>query len=74
MTGPEHYREAERLLDGPVPYSHGEEEAWERDRADNLAAAQVHAILAHTAATIDAAAHPGQSQVDYLSQWWRAQS
>lgn len=65
VTGPEHYAEAERLLElasadcGPV---------------DNAirAEAQVHATLALAAATISAAAHPNQSQVDYLSGWLEA--
>lgn len=70
MSGPEHYREAERLLDGPDNISDPDE--FERLRADNLAAAQAHATLALAAATIDAAAHPNQSQVDYLGRWWEA--
>lgn len=53
MTGPEHYREAERLLDLA---DHGAESddgyrmtsEWD---ADMLAAAQVHATLATAAAT-----------------------
>lgn len=57
MTGPEHYREAERLLaeglhvlgeDGPLTGA-----------AEPLAAAQVHATLALAAAT--AMAHPYRS-------------
>lgn len=40
MTGPEHYTQAERLLDGG---------------ADDMARAQVHATLALVAATLDAA-------------------
>lgn len=55
MNGPEHYREAERLLtqaDSDVsenwPAQTGEH------KADILAAAQVHATLAHAAAVIDA--------------------
>ena len=42
MSGPEHYREAERLLEDPRS-------------ADVIAAALVHATLAMAAATIDAA-------------------
>lgn len=50
MTGPEHYREAERLLahteySVPVRYGAGAECARQQ-----LAAAQVHATLANTAA------------------------
>lgn len=45
MTGPEHYAEAERLLCSQVG-----------DPVALLAAAQVHATLALTAATIEAAA------------------
>lgn len=68
MTGAEHYREAERLLEAANDRS-------EYDEAAGITAqAQVHATLALAAATIDAAAHPGQSQVDYLGQWWEAQS
>ena len=59
MTGPEHFAEAERLLDGPDPSAYdfqgsGRDE-FERDRADNVACAQVHATLALVAATLDAA-------------------
>lgn len=52
MTGAEHYEEAERLLAGPNPeaYPLGFSGDFERDRADNLAAAQVHATLASAAA------------------------
>lgn len=71
MTGPDHYREAERC----VSYAtNADREADPNDVAMMLRFAQVHATLALTAATIDAAAHPGQSQIDYLGQWWRAQS
>lgn len=53
MTGPEHYREAERLLadaargadTGPVYFLD--------DAAPTLAAAQVHATLALAAAVVD---------------------
>ena len=53
MTGPEHYREAERLLNAA-------DRSWETEvnyntviewDADTLAAAQVHATLALAAAT-----------------------
>lgn len=56
MTGPEHYKEAERLLanaDRDVsenwPASTGER------KSDVIAAAQVHATLALTAATVEPA-------------------
>lgn len=75
MSGPEHYRKAEKLLDN----------AWTRmaggsggllhtheTRADLIATAHVHATLALAAATIAASAHPNQSQVDYLGSWWEA--
>lgn len=67
MTGPEHYREAERLLadarhDGPdgVAYL----------RPENIAAAQVHATLALAAATAMNDAQEGLP----VSEWndWRA--
>lgn len=53
MTGPEHYREAERLLAGKVrpadPELHIEE--WHRPAtAGQIAVAQVHATLALAAA------------------------
>lgn len=50
MNGPEHYAEAERLLDGPINVQHDE---YDDLRRDNLAAAQVHATLALVAAVRD---------------------
>lgn len=47
MTGPEHYRAAEQLLADA-------ETSIELDQSHYLLAAQVHATLAATAATIDA--------------------
>ncbi|MEU9323261.1 hypothetical protein AB0D91_05515 [Streptomyces canus] len=44
MTGPEHYREAERLLKVATKSPSGQQ------RVDCIAAAQVHATLAHAAA------------------------
>jgi hypothetical protein len=77
MTGPDHFREAERLLEDDRPtvadWRDSPDDAAEHWRV-TLAEAQVHATLALTAATIDAAAHDGQSVVDYLGEWWRAQS
>lgn len=55
MNGPDHYREAERLLEHA---DHDVSENWPAQtgehKADILAAAQVHATLAHAAAVIDA--------------------
>jgi hypothetical protein len=48
MTGPEHYREAERIL---TEVSAGELDASVLDRDQLLIAAQVHALLASAAAT-----------------------
>ncbi len=53
MNGPEHYREAERLL----------EAAWEnpqRGTANLIAAAHVHALLAETARKADQHGHYGR--------------
>lgn len=50
MTGPEHYREAERLLNFAASPA-GEAEGVER----TVAAAQVHATLALAAVTLDTA-------------------
>jgi hypothetical protein len=58
MTGPQHYAEAERLIDGPEPGISDYEEM----RRDNLSEALIHATLALAAATIEAAtgsARPG---------------
>ena len=60
MTGPEHYAEAERILD------HAEEEAMANSDewyANAMAAAQVHATLAQTAATIAVAQRRGAGDV-----------
>jgi hypothetical protein len=48
MTGPEHYREAERII---TAVSAGELDASVLDRDQLLIAAQVHALLASAAAT-----------------------
>lgn len=60
MTGPEHYREAERLLDEVMSSS------TVRPNVDaiNLAAAQVHATLALAAATLAAAEHTAAASYD----------
>ncbi|MEU9558032.1 hypothetical protein [Streptomyces fumanus] len=52
MTGPEHYREAERLVNG-CKNSYGAL-VIEDGTAEILAAAQVHATLAQAAATSNA--------------------
>jgi hypothetical protein len=74
MTGPEHYREAERIEAACKSRSRADDEGFTNwERGDLAALAQVHATLALVAATVDAAAHPpGQSQVDYLGAWWEA--
>lgn len=64
MSGPEHYREAERLSD------YAEEHAFENGPewyANAMAAAQVHATLALAAATLAAAEHDGQARYDAAS-------
>lgn len=78
MTGPEHYRTANELLEVAERNSRAVDFAdvetatlGVRLIEHTVAQAQVHATLAQTAATISAAAHPGQSQVDYLGEWWR---
>jgi hypothetical protein len=50
MTGPEHYREAERLLDAATD-NDGDIQTDDGMTANILAAAQVHATLAHVGAT-----------------------
>ena len=73
MTGPEHYREAERLVnglktpDGAVYIEEGNEQV--------LAAAQVHATLAHAAASAMQAAvdgsEPGMAPQEF-GAWYEA--
>ncbi|MGP4093011.1 hypothetical protein [Nonomuraea sp. KM90] len=46
MTGPEHYREAEKLLTYVADLPHGDDRA-----TDSIAEAQAHATLALVAAT-----------------------
>lgn len=63
MNGPEHYAEAERLLglaDSAV--SANMAASTGESKADVLAAAQVHATLALTAATAYRYASPGTTQ------------
>jgi hypothetical protein len=63
MTGPEHYREAERLL--------GVAEEPEDIR---LAEAQVHATLALAAATALPAAQRAAGEPDGDRDWWQVTS
>jgi hypothetical protein len=72
MTGPEHYREAERLL-AEAGHQGTEGVIWVRP--ENLAAAQVHATLALTAATAMQAAvdgsEPGMGSAEF-GEWYTA--
>ena len=62
MTGPEHYREAERIL---TEVSAGELDASVLDRDQLLIAAQVHAMLASAAATaVSSSALDGRAWAD----------
>lgn len=75
MTGPEHYREAERLLE-LASSSKGTSFEGENPMADrDIAAAQVHATLALTAATAMQAAvdgsEPGMGSGEF-EEWYRA--
>lgn len=64
MTGPEHYREAERLMDlAETVINQG------GDAGKLLPAAQIHAILALTAAT---ALPPGPPDSASRSYWTKA--
>lgn len=66
MTGPEHYREAERLLEIPVSVE-------PQDQGAVIAlhlAAQVHATLALAAATVEQTASRGPGDVGH--DWWGA--
>ncbi|MCP3817794.1 phiSA1p31-related protein [Streptomyces sp. A3M-1-3] len=73
MTGPEHYREAERLVTGSKT-RHGAL-IVEEGTAEVLAAAQVHATLALTAATAMQAAvdgsEPGMAPYEF-DAWYKA--
>ena len=54
MTGPDHYREAERLLQGRTDYYNGGQTVVDRPPTpENVALAQVHATLALVAATAE---------------------
>lgn len=55
MTGPEHYRAAERLLaSATIDIGAGQAEGNRIEHDTQVARAQVHATLALTAATLDA--------------------
>lgn len=72
MTGPEHYREAERLLEG-CKNSHGAL-VIEDGTAEVLKAAQVHATLALAAATaLNRPDGEGMVREDYR-EWMRTAS
>ncbi|NEA40918.1 hypothetical protein [Streptomyces sp. SID11385] len=72
MTGPEHYREAERLL---ADARHEGPDGVAYIRPENIAAAQVHATLAQAAATAMQAAvegsEPGMSSQEFTA-WYDA--
>ena len=53
MNGPEHYREAERILDHAEEHAEKHGDAW---YLSAIGAAQVHATLALVAATLEASA------------------
>lgn len=66
MNGPEHYREAEQLLDAAFASTATTFEG-DNPEADRLiAAAQVHATLAHAAATaMSATGAAGMAPIDF---------
>lgn len=55
MTGPDHYRESERLVERATtpPDLPGQAEDWLAHRDADLAAAQVHATLALAASNVE---------------------
>jgi len=63
-TGPEHYREAERLLNG-LKTRDGSALFVEDGNEQVLAAAQVHATLALAAATAMSGTKNGMAPVDF---------
>jgi hypothetical protein len=77
MTGPEHYREAELLLE--TDCEHGCPHSGCEHVRGHLARAQVHATLALAAATA-LRAENGQTAAervgpdDVLTEWWRVAS
>ena len=66
MNGPQHYAEAERLLDGPINVAPSE---YDELRRDNLAAARVHATLALAAATLDVPPGPDCGLPNNWREW-----
>lgn len=70
MTGPEHYREAERLLDDKPTVAdwRDDAEAAEEHWRLTLSEAQVHATLALVAATVEqvSARGPGDVGRDWI--------
>ncbi len=58
MTGPEHYRRAERLMDSITRRGQGQGPVVEGGHPEVIAAAQVHATLALAAATALGTAGP----------------
>lgn len=71
MNGPEHYREAERLLDEVLGNVTNPMITYAEDAAQ-LAAAQVHATLALTAATVQEAVSLYTGASEDLETWARA--
>lgn len=71
-TGPDHFREAERLLAGRTLPATGDgtETFWVPATGDDIAAAQVHATLALAAATALNDHDGGTTVVDYRA--WKA--
>ncbi|MER7131194.1 hypothetical protein [Streptosporangium saharense] len=76
MSGPEHYREAEKLLAGAMKHRLTEDGDWRGDPARHriadalVAEAQVHATLALAAATALNNAEGGPDREDWLA--WKA--
>lgn len=70
MNGPEHYAEAERLLNHAP--THGISSATGLDRAESFATAQVHATLALVAATLDAAGPRSGGYPAEIGHWREA--
>lgn len=72
MTGPEHYREAARLVEHSKRHTDTGNEAddWIADHA--AAQAQVHAQLAHTAAWLTIAMSMGDMPAKAEAAWQEA--
>ena len=74
MTGPEHFKEAERLINAvtkPGALLPASRVLQPGDHGDTLALAQVHATLANAAATADALTLPSLSGDDAKYDDWR---